>query len=403
MFETTLNILYYSSFVVIPVFLIIFLLDLWLGYIQALFFAKQEYTLLEIKLPREIFKSPKAMEFFLGGLYQPFGEGNWHLKWWKGSTRPWFSLEIISIDGSVHFFIWARKSYRNLIESNLYSQYPGIEIYEAPDYTLPVSFNPETTGLFAAELGLTKPDSYPIKTYVDYGMDKDPKEEFKLDPMTPLIEFLGSFNRGHQAWIQIVLRAHLNEDKDPVTGKPIDLKWKKSAEKEIADILEKTKGEKGEDGKTIPGTIRRPTEGESDTIKALERSISKLGFDTGIRIIYTAPKDIFNGDYIGGTIGGMMHYNSNNLNGFKVSIAGGKWAKYPWQDKKKKKTNFEKQLMLDAYKRRAYFYKPYKKVPFILNTEELATIFHFPGIVSATPTFSRIESKKSQAPANLPV
>jgi hypothetical protein len=59
--------------------------------------------------------------------------------------------------------------------------------------------------------------------------------------------------------------------------------------------------------------------------------------------------------------------------------------------------------MLDAYKRRAYFYKPFKKSHFVMNTEELATIYHFPGGVAATPTFSRIGSKKAEAPSNLPI
>ncbi len=401
-FLLTFKILYYLSFIFVPFFLIILLGDLWLQYRRAQFFAKQTYILLEIKLPKEIFKSPKAMEFFLNGLYQPFGEANWYARWWKGSTRPWFSLEIVSIDSFIHFFIWTKKSYKSAIEANLYSQYPGIEIFEVPDYTLPINFNPETVGLFAAEFSLSKSDAYPIKTYVDYGMDKDPKEEFKLDPMTPLIEFLGSLGRGHQVWIQIVLRAHINEDKDPVTGKMIDLKWKKAAEKEIENILKKTAGEKDETGKIIPGSGRRLTEVESETIKALDRSTSKQGYDVGIRVIYTAPKDVFNPDNISGILGGMMHYNSSNLNSFRPSIAGGKYGVYPWQDRKKKKTNMEKQIILDAYKRRAYFYPPYKRIHFVLNTEELATIFHFPGGVSNTPTVSRIESKKAEAPGNLP-
>ena len=68
----------------------------------------------------------------------------------------------------------------------------------------------------------------------------------------------------------------------------------------------------------------------------------------------------------------------------------------------KKRRYKEKQYMLDAYKRRMYFYKPYKKHAFVLNTEELATIYHFPGGVSGTPTFTRIDSRKAEAPANLP-
>jgi hypothetical protein len=39
----------------------------------------------------------------------------------------------------------------------------------------------------------------------------------------------------------------------------------------------------------------------------------------------------------------------------------------------------------------------------ILNTEELATIFHFPGQVAGTPTLERVPSKKAEAPSNLPI
>ena len=42
--------------------------------------------------------------------------------------------------------------------------------------------------------------------------------------------------------------------------------------------------------------------------------------------------------------------------------------------------------------------------PFIsvLNTEELATLYHFPGQVASVPTLPRIDSVKSTAPMNIP-
>jgi hypothetical protein len=33
---------------------------------------------------------------------------------------------------------------------------------------------------------------------------------------------------------------------------------------------------------------------------------------------------------------------------------------------------------------------------------QITTLYHFPGGVAATPTFSRIGSKKAEAPSNLP-
>lgn len=403
--QLVLKFLYKTWWIWFPIGAGSILWEYWVRYRRAIYFGKMETLLLEVKLPREIFKSPRAAEFFIAGLYQTAGEKNWYEKYWKGQVRSHFSLEIVSIDGTVHFFIWTKKGHKAQIEANLYSQYPGIEVYEVPDYTLPVTYDPEKTTMWIAELELTKPDAFPIKTYLDYGMDKDPKEEYKIDPLTPLLEFLGGLPRGNQAWIQIIVRAHKAEDKDPAGGgKLIDARWAKAAEKEIEKIVAGAKGEKGPDGKIVPGTGRMLTEIEKETVTALGRSVSKAGFDVGIRVIYMAEKDIFSISNVGGIVGGITHFNSN-LNGFKPTrTSDERFSNFfiAWLKRRDKKRNEEKQDMLNAYKRRAYYYKPFKSPHFILNAEELATIFHFPGQVSTTPTFERIDSRKGEPPANLP-
>ncbi len=376
----------------------VLLWNIWLIYRRSLFFASLPTILLEIRLPKEIFKSPKAMEFLFNALYQTGGEGNWYDVYWKGQTRPWFSFELCSIDGKLHFFIWTQKKFKNLIEANLYSQYPGIEIHEVPDYVTTVGFNPEKQNAFTAEFELTKPDPFPIKTYVDYGMDKDPKEEFKIDPMTPLVEFLASsVGMGHNVWIQIIARAHKAEDWDPTEKKLVDNRWSKGAEKEVDKIRAKTKGkEAGE-------PARRLTKVEEDIISALQRSVTKQGFDVGIRAVYIAPKDIFNSAVSAGVVAGFRNYNSGELNGFKAVRNPDTTVDFPWQFIKKRKKNPKKQEMIDAYKNRGYFYNQFSSPYFILNTEELATIFHLPGGVATTPAFDRIGSKKAEAPSNIPL
>lgn len=404
-FILTFKFLGYMAYFFVPLFIGIILWELWIQYKRAKFFAEQKYILLEIKLPREIFKSPKAAEFFINGLSQGVGEGNWYEMYWHGRVRPWFSLEIVSIDGGVHFFIWTRKGYKNQIEANIYSQYPGIEVFEVPDYTLPVSYDPTQNVIFGTEFELTREDVFPIKTYVDYGMDKDPKEEYKIDPLTPLIEFLGNLDRGMQMWIQIIIRQHKAEHKDPVTGKMVDKRWKNDAQVQIDKILKAVKGETGPDGKIIPGTGRPLSDVERETIKALDRSVSKTGFDVGMRAIYFAPKEVFNGNLIGGMIGGITHFNSH-MNGFKPARISAERLKHfllLWKKRSDKVRNAERQEMFDAYKKRAWFYKPHKRPHFVLNTEELATLFHFPGGVSTTPTFARVDSRKAEAPPNIPV
>ena len=152
------------------------------------------------------------------------------------------------------------------------------------------------------------------------------------------------------------------------------------------------------------------TEGERDKITALERSISKYPFDCGIRAIYIAEKDKFNGANIGGIIGLWKQYSSPELNGIKPSG----WQTifdYPWQEWFGKKEKLAPKA-LDEYKLRRFFHSPLKgqKVwgkniyssQFVLNTEELATIFHFPGATASTPTLEKIPSLKSNAPSNLP-
>ena len=89
------------------------------------------------------------------------------------------------------------------------------------------------------------------------------------------------------------------------------------------------------------------------------------------------------------------------FNGFKV--AGGTGLDFPWQDFKKIRVNKMRQKILDRYKRRAFFWAPFKDDTFILTSEALATIYHFPGETAAAPGLERIPSTRAQAPSNLPV
>jgi hypothetical protein len=385
----------------LPAAFLVALLEAWVYYKRTQFWQKEGSVLLEIKLPREIMKSPAAMEVVLQAFHQTGGEGTWINRLWKGKTRSWFSLEIVSIGGNVKFFIWTKPGHRQFIESQMYSQYPGIEIYEADDYTKQFYYNPEINEIYATEFKLTKPDPYPIKTYIDYGLDKDPKEEFKVDPMTPMLEFLGSITAGHNIWVQILIRAHKKRRLADVFGEKED-SWIDETKSEVTKIIERYKPK----DKTEYG--RFPTKGETDLINSLERSVLKFPFDCGIRAIYIADKDKYNPANIGGILGMVKQFSSaGDLNGLRPNG----WLfdfDYPWQEWLNNKEKI-KVIALQEYKLRRFFYSPWKNKkfhsvkPFILNTEELATIFHFPGSVASTPTFEKIPSLKAKAPSNLPI
>lgn len=380
---------------------------LWVRYIRAKNFLSIAYTVLELRLPKDTFKSPLAMEVFLNALHNT-SNGNLYAQFWKGETRPWYSLEIVSIEGKVKFYIWTEDRRKAGVMSALYSQYPQIEIYEHGDYTKGVQFDPKTMKMWAGELIFTMSDPYPIKTYVDYGLDKDPKEEFKVDPILPLIEFLGSVGPNQQVWIQILIQAHTKSARKPGhLWKKTD-PWIDSAKKLVNEMIlrdPKTKiaGEPDEETGQTKGPVL--SKGEKDIIEAIERSITKHPFDCGIRALYFGKKDFFNGAFgAGGVVSSFKQFSAAHLNGFKPN--GDKWTlklSYPWQDYKDIRKNNECRTALKAFKRRSFFYAPFDSKPMVMNTEELATIYHFPGSVAATPNLDRVPSKKSDAPANLPI
>lgn len=371
----------------------------WMDYVQGVYLSKIKWVMLEIKLPKETYKSPLAMEIVLNALYQA-GAGTWFDKVWKGRLKDWFSLEMVSFEGNIKFFIRTPAVYKNVIEAQLYGQYPDVEIHEVPDYARYVDYRGEEGDwvLIGAEYGLSKEDPYPIKTYIDYGLDKDPKEEFKIDPLTSVIEYLGSAGKGEQVWIQIMVQA-ASKRYHKSDGSAGD--WKDEG-KEIIDKITK-RNEKTPEG--APSfKMMMMTDGDREVIKAIERSMGKLGFDCGIRALYLVRKDQqFNPSNIKALGGLFRAFSSNNLNGFKM-VENAIGFDYPWQDYKNIRINKKRKEFFELYKQRSWFYSHDRHMkPFVLTTEELATIYHFPGGVAQTPTFGRITSRKSEAPVNLPI
>jgi hypothetical protein len=396
--------------IALPVGLFFLLINILKDTSRKKFIASQETILLEVIPPIEVTKSPAAMELFLTTMYNKGDAENVYEKYIQGKIRPWFSLEIVSLEGNVHFYIWTPKKKVRDIEAQLYAQFPGIEVYQVEDYMAGIEYH-DGVELFGAEMELTDPDPYPIKTYVDYGLDKETEEEFKVDPITPLIELFGSLGKGHMMAMQIIFRAHIKEDKDPSKWNKKRDNWLHEAREEIQKIKKEAviEVQDGDKKKQLP----QLTKGEEMKITALERSVSKVGFDVGLRLMYLAEKNTFDGGNIGSMLGSLKQFNSPDLNGFKPARLTK--VKYGWLDPMGTKVPAIKAALLEDYKDRAYFWRQYKKhrflLPakyvdrkkFILNTEELATIYHYPGRVSGTPTVERVQSKKATAPANLPI
>ena len=385
----------------------------WLDYIRYKNILKTDWALLEIIMPKNIFKSPQAMEVIFGVFNQSYA-GTWWTRLKEGTYRTWFSLEFASLEGKVHFYIRTNRLFKDSIEAQIYAQYPGIEIRESDDYVHHLKYGIEPGWeIFGAVFKLAKEDAYPIKTYIDYGLDKaGDEEETKTDPINATIENLGAFGRGEYAFIQILVQAANARFHKPDTwfGKQ---DWKGEGEtltKKLSKQDDVVKAGKS-DARVIPAMFKL-TPGETEVIKAVERSLGKLGFDCGIRIVYGAKKENYKLTHQLAFKDVFAQYTTLNLNGFKQAYSPSVESVFKqWTGLAKKEVAYIKEILIDGYRNRAFFYPPfphrhhhkYKPRPFVLNTEELATIFHFPGGVTTTGGLLRSESKKAEAPTNLPI
>jgi hypothetical protein len=386
----------------------------WLHYVRAKFIASQKMVLLEIRIPRDIMKSPRAMEAVFDGLSIAGGEATFINRNIEGRSRPWFSFELASFEGQVHFFFWTRAGLKDLVEAQIYAQYPTVEIYEVEDYATTLHYDPDAMSIWGCDFKLSKDDVYPIKSYIDYELDRDPKEEFKIDPISHLFEILSTVGPGEQMWLQIMFRVHSEKQpkvllRDEKTGKPTKTamfakekmsRWQFDAIEEIAAIRKRaTPIKKDKEGNEIMG-FPNPTPGDIEKIKAIERSIGKSPFDVGIRGLYINKKESFNAVRINSLTSLFKQFGSGNLNGFAPT---GWFTKYswPWQGMFGGKEHMKHEI-LDAYKRRSFFHPPHHGHAFVMTSEELATIYHFPSRTIVAPGLARIPATKVGAPANLP-
>ena len=404
------ELLLFFSPVWMPIVLIKFGWIRWVQMRRRAFNAKQDNILLEIRMPRDTRKSPLAMEGIFSNLHLGPGESNWFKLYWNGSVRPSWSFEIVSLGGRVHFYIWTREVYRRLIESSFYAQYPGVEIVEAVDYSLLTEPGHAPWSGFACEYKHKKPDPYPIKTYVDFGLDKQPmpKPEEQSDPLAQVLETMGSIGPKEQMWIQIIIRESKGEKYNGrLNAKGAAYTWKDEAKELIEGIREGAvrKVKKVDKTTGVPyeeDGFPNPTKGEQEVINAIERNTAKHAFDVGMRGIYMAEEGHFHG-VMPGALGYIWKpFNSDTLN----SIGWTKWHvafnDYPWEDPKGHHRAHVMHSALDYYRRRSFYHAPYIGDWMVMSTEELATIFHVPSAGVTTPSMPRIPSATAGAPFNLP-
>ena len=395
----------------LPFILWTILKTLYYDYIRGNWIAKNlEFVLLEIVLEKGEEKTPKSMEQFLTTLHG----GQSSYSWWEtnieGALPDMFSLEIVSIGGNLHFLIRTHTKYKKMVESSIYAAFPEVEILEVADYTqgynndnLEVEYD-----LFGVELGMAKNDSYPIRTYQQF---LDPTVDAKInDPLAQVLETMANIEPEEQIWMQL-----------PIT--PLDDSWTKVSKKELDKILERD----FEDKRTfldkyiapiieilsfglVPapkppapkeqkfGVDQNLTPGKKNMIEAIEYSMTKPGFQTALRVVYIAPKATFDPAPVKSVLGALQQFNDYTLNSFKPNDTTMPLVTDFFNRPNKGLERLRKILLLDNYMKRKI-----ATTKFIFNTEELTTIFHFPGGSVTTSTLKRVQAKKATPPIGLPI
>jgi len=413
--DTILGIIRSWWWIIPPIILYKPLLYLWLYWRQNLWAEELDFILLEIKIPEEVKKPLKAMENVFAGLWPLYDAPNWKEKWIKGEFLLSLSFEVVSINGEPHFFIRTPDFYRNTVESSIYSQYPDAEIEEVPDYTeqVPDEIPNEEWDLWGTDYEMIKPDVYPIKTYADFFEERpDTKEEKRLDPLANLLEGLSRMKKGEQIWVQILATPVTNETgwiekgeriRDELVGRETEEpKKSKSILREVIELILKgpTEEEEEEESGGFLSPEMRLTSGEKQKVTGIENKISKYGYHCNIRFLYLAKRDVFFKPNVKLPLSFFTQFSTQNLNALK-----------PWPKTITKVTYFFPERRVHHRKRRIFRMYKHRLPPlypkpggrFMLNLEELATIYHFPGReVASAPFMKRTEIRKGEAPPELP-
>lgn len=380
----------------------------WMWYVQSLYiFERENPVLLEVKMPREITKSPRAMEQVLTNLWIRSGETTFIDRAWGGGSRPWFSFEMASFGGDVHFYVWTRRNHKNIIESNMYAQYPEVELHEVEDYASKFNFDPSVHECFVSDYRLTGTgksetdyfgtSAYPIRTYVEFELDKDPKDEHKVDPFAQVVETMSSLKPTEQAWLQLIIRSHLGKD------------YKNAVEKEVeklrvqgAILAKHTLEEHADELMEGRPPHPRPTWRMTELVRTMERNMGKLPFEVGARSIYIAPAGKMHSPTFTAVRWIYRPFGNPHFSTLYRPRRGHNPYDYPWQDFRGWRWTLTTRRYIDAYRRRSWFLSPWVTPYNLMSVEAIATLWHPPSTVVRSPGLQRLPSAKAEPPPNLP-
>ena len=319
------------------------------GYTAFIFFKNRkreegsiDSVLLQVAVPRNNEFKVDVMDQLIAGLYS-IKKGGWKQKF---DIQPTVSFEIVAKQEDIRFYVWAPKKIKDLVEKQIHGSYPDAEILEVDEYN--IFTNDGHVAYKSFQLG--KSNFYPIKTFKDLA----------TDPMTGITASLAKMGPGEAAAIQILIS-------------PAESTWQKEGGKFISD----TKKQESDPEKAKFSTPAK-------TLEAVEGKIVKPGFETSIRIVAISSDEASAKSHITNISSSFSQYagDLNSLKGRKIYSKGG--------------------FMEDFLYRYQPMFNVFGNHPSVLNSEELATVFHFPNKQVTTPHIFWLNAKTAPAPAQIP-
>ncbi len=271
-------------------------------------------------------------------------------------AQPHISFEIVGTPGDIRFYVNVPNKLRDFVEKQINGAYPDADIMPVSDPAAKQRANnilgseynifSEKGKVAFASLYLKGAPYMPIKVFKD----------FPVDPLASITSILAKMSEGEGAAIQILIR-------------PADPKWRSIGKSYIS----KTKK-----GEANPETAKYSTDAKE--MEGVENKTNKAGFDCTVRLVVSSSSHEAAEAHLSNMVQAYSQYNGAN------------------SFKKNKHRFFKGSFITDFI----YRYFPLFGHTSLLNSEELATLFHFPNKSITTPGIYWVTSKRSPAPANIP-
>jgi len=302
-----------------------------------------------------------------------------------------FSFEIVSNkEGGIRFYVAIPKSIVKYVEGQIYAQYPEAQIKAVSDYAQNINF--EDSSFEIATLSLEREDYFPIKSFRD----------LEGDPLTSITSVLSQIEKDETLMLQYLVRpvadvwqdeGHtyteaLRDGKDVSDRGPSLLGTAaRAAAKELTGIaagvatgwMTYSEGTEESGVWSKEETVRLTTTEELQ-VESVENKLVRMGFEVEIRIVSASETVEKAENKLRLVLASFQQLSNINLNSIKSEIT------------------VNKNAYLNKYKQRLF--EPDNA--FILNVEELATVFHLPSGSTSATDMSWVYSRKTEPPASLP-